>query len=113
MIILAIIVLLGLAFSLFATQNTNEITLRFGSYVLRDIPVYLTILVPFFLGVFLTTFLQIAKDLSQKLTINEQKDKLKKNNESIAELTKQLHKLELENVKLKKNTDEEFDEESF
>ena len=113
MLILVIIVLLGFAFAIFATQNTNVITLYFGNFVLGNIPLYLSILVPFLLGIILATILHIAKDLSQRLTISEQKDKLKKNTADIAELTKKAHKLELENVKLKKNTDKEFDEESF
>ena len=113
MLILVIIVLLGFAFAIFATQNTSVITLYFGKFVLGNIPLYLSILIPFLLGVILTTFLHIARDLSQRLTISEQKEKLKNNTAEIADLTKKAHKLELENVKLKKNTDKEFDEESF
>jgi len=51
--------------------------------------------------------------LSAKLTESEMKDETKKLKEENVELTKNVHKLELENTKLKAKLGEEFDEDSI
>lgn len=105
-------ILLGILFSVFATQNTNTIPIYFGDYTLPGIPVYVAILVPLLIGSLLMFLINLLKDLSQKMTIHEQTDKIKDYKKDLAEATKRAHKLELENVKMKlKNGD--TDEESF
>ena len=110
MLTLIVTGILGLGFALFAVQNTEPVSLNFGSYTFAGIPVYLLILIPLLVGVLLSWFINLAKGLSQSLTINEQKDKLKESKKEVAELTKMVHKLELENTKLKTEQGKEEDE---
>ncbi len=101
MVTLFIAVTLGILFAAFAIQNTNPVTLNFGNYILPSMPTYLVVLIPLLIGLLLAFFLHINKDLSQRLTINEQKDEIKNFKKSLAEITKSAHQLEIENVKLK------------
>jgi uncharacterized membrane protein (DUF106 family) len=113
MLTLIITVVLGLGFAFFATQNTGSIDLNFGNYVLPDVPVYLVVLIPLLIGLFASLIIHVTKALSSSLTINEQKDEIKKFKDETAELTKQVHKLELENTKLKAENGKDFDEDSI
>jgi regulatory protein YycI of two-component signal transduction system YycFG len=88
------------------------VDLNFGGYVVPNVPLYLVILIPLIIGLFTSLIIHTAKDLSQKLTINEQKDKIKKLEDENAEIVKKLHKQELENTKMKAERGE-FDEDSI
>lgn len=112
MLILLTTVVLGVAFALFAVQNTVPASLRFGAYILEGIPIYLVVLIPLLLGLIVSFFIYLARDLSASLTINEQKDKIKNLKKHLADALKKDHKLELENTKLKAKTGE-FDEDSI
>lgn len=113
MVTLLITVALGIIFAIFATQNTNPITLNFASYSLTDIPLYLAILVPLLCGLLLALFFHMIKNLSQSLTIHKQKDENKNLKKDLAETTKSAHKLEVENVKIKSKNGEPTDENSL
>jgi len=112
MLILLTTVVLGIAFALFAVQNTAPASLRFGEYIIENIPIYLIVLIPLLLGLTVSYFIYLARDLSANLTSNEQKDKIKQLKRDLAEETKKAHKLELENTKFKAKTGD-FDEDSI
>ncbi|OGM28106.1 hypothetical protein A2692_00100 [Candidatus Woesebacteria bacterium RIFCSPHIGHO2_01_FULL_39_95] len=105
--------MLGLAFALFATQNTQGVDLNFGSYYLPNVPVYLVALFPLLMGLLASLIIHTAKDLMAGITIDEDKKEIKKMTQENAELVKEVHKLELENTKLKAKNGEEFDEDSI
>lgn len=112
---LTLVVAIGaaVALAIFATQNTGATSLNFGSYQISNIPVYLAVLIPLFAGVIIAFFLHIARDLSQSLTINEDKDRIRNLKKNLAEITKVAHKLELENIKLKSENGAPKDENSI
>ncbi|OGM32431.1 hypothetical protein A2962_02915 [Candidatus Woesebacteria bacterium RIFCSPLOWO2_01_FULL_39_61] len=113
MLTLVVTVVLGLAFALFATQNTQGVDLNFGSYYLPNVPVYLVALFPLLMGLLASLIIHTAKDLMAGITIDEDKKEIKKMTQENAELVKEVHKLELENTKLKAKNGEEFDEDSI
>lgn len=113
MVTLITAVVLGVIFAIFSTQNTGPVTLNIGGHILQNIPVYLVILVPLLSGLLLAFLFHITKDLSQNLTINEQKDDIKKLKNDLAEVTKQAHKFELESTKLKEQNGDAEDEDSI
>jgi uncharacterized integral membrane protein len=100
MITLLITVVLGIVFAVFATQNTGPITLNFGNYTIPT-PTYLAVLTPLLVGLLLGFFIYIFRSLSQSMTISENKEKIKNLKKEIAEVTKDAHKFEIENSKLK------------
>ena len=78
MLILLTTVVLGVAFALFAVQNTAQASIRLGEYVIESIPIYLVVLIPLLFGLLVSYFIYLARDLSAKLTSSEQKDTIKK-----------------------------------
>lgn len=112
MLVLVITAVLGTAFAVFATQNTQTVDLNFGKYFIPSTPLYLVVLVPLLLGLVLAYILHIMKILSHDMTIDEQKQEIKDLKSDLAEMTKKAHKLELENIKFKKENGD-FDEDSM
>ena len=101
-------------FALFAAQNTQTADIYISQYTIPDVPVFLLVLISLLIGLFLAWLMHIISDVSSKMTIKEHKKELKELNNKIAEVTKEVHKLELENTKYKsKLGEEEFDEESI
>lgn len=109
---LIITVALGIAFAVFATQNTSTVTINLGNYVLANIAIYLIVLVSFFTGIFIAFVIYFIKNLSSSLTMGEKDEQIKKLKSELAQTTKEAHKLELENTKFKAESGE-FDEDSI
>ena len=112
MLTLFVTVVLAGAFALFATQNTTSVGVNLGSYNI-EIPLFLVVLIPLVVGLAAAYFIYIAYTLSLKLTISELKDEIKTLNDENAQLTKNLHKIELEHTKLKSKNGKPVDEESI
>ena len=112
MIVLVVTVAVGILLAIFATQNTGSIDLNFGNYFLPNIPIYLVVLIPLLFGLLIAFLLHVLKLLSHDLTIDEQKKEIKSLKSDLNDITKQAHKLELENLKIKKDSGN-FDEESI
>lgn len=111
-IILAVVVGSGIAY--FATQNTSLVTLHFGPYTLLNIPLYLVVTATLLLGLLLAWIFSLVNSLSSKITLHGKESKIKAAEKTIVELTKQIHQLELENVRLKeKSGEEEYDSKSL
>lgn len=112
MYVLVVTVIFGVIFAVFATQNTGTTTIYFSNYSLPNVPIYLVILLPLLLGLSFSFFIHLLRTLSDSLTISEHKDEIKNLKKELTEVTKDVHKLELENTKLKAKTGE-FDEDSI
>jgi uncharacterized integral membrane protein len=112
MIVLLITIVFGLAFAVFANFNTGTVDINFIKYVLRGVPLYLVILAPLLIGVFISYIVYLIRALSSDLTVSEYKDEVKKLKAELTEVTKEAHQLELENTKLKAK-EGEFDEDSM
>lgn len=113
MLTLVITVVLGLALAFFATQNTQTVDLNFSTYYLPNIPIYLVALIPLLMGLLASLVIHTIKDLISGFTIDDEKKEIKRLTQENAELTKRVHKLEIENTKLKAKNGEEFDEDSI
>jgi len=107
-IIFAVIVGLGLAF--FATQNTQGVLIHFLSFHWNAIPLYVIIIVALLVGLVLAWIFSLLQSFSSFLSLHNKENKLREAYQSITELTKRVHQLELENTRIKrKNTDEDED----
>ncbi len=113
MLTLLTTVVLGVIFAIFATQNTEGVAVNFGNYTLSNIPIYLVILVPLLIGLLLAYFIYVIRDLSQNLTIDEQKEKMQRLKKELAEVAKAAHKFQVENIKIKKENGEPTDPNSI
>jgi uncharacterized integral membrane protein len=113
MFALLVSVALGVLFAVFATQNTGPVSLNLGGHHIANIPLYLAVLVPLLIGLLMALFFHLIKDLSQSLTINEQKDQIKNLKKEVAEITKEAHKFQLESSKLKEKNGDAGDGDSI
>lgn len=110
-IILAVIVGLGIGY--FATQNTTLISLYLGPYITPGIPLYLVVIGTLLLGLLLAWVFSLVNSFSSKITLHGKENKIKEDEKTIAELTKEIHQLELENTRLKERSGEREDDKSL
>lgn len=113
MLTLFLTVAVSIVFSIFATQNTSMVTLHFLDFTLPPLPLYLAVLIPVLLAIVLSTFMQISLRLSSRLAISNQKRTIRDLKRELAEVTKDFHKLELENAKFKTELGEPEDSNSI
>ena len=113
MLILFLIVVVSIFFSIFATLNTGPVLLNFGYFTIPNIPTYLVVLVPVLLTIVVSLLVQIIRNLSSSMIISNQNKKVKELRRELAETTKNYHKLELENAKLKVESGDPEDENSI
>lgn len=106
-------VALGIFFSIFATQNTGLVNLNFIGYTIPNIPIYLAILIPVFLTLLLGWFIQFIRSISTRMAGSSQKSKINELKKELGEVTKDLHKNELENAKFKNELGEPQDDNSI
>lgn len=101
MIALIITVIFGLVFAYLATQNTSTISIYAWNYAIHGAPIYLVILISLAVGLLLATLVYTLKSITTSFKLGSKDDHLKKARQEITELTKEIHKLEIENTKLK------------
>ena len=113
MLTLFLAIVISIIFSIFATQNTGLVTLYFYNFSIPNIPIYLVILASVLTALVSSLVLQVIKNLSSGLQISSQKSKIKDLKRELAEITREHHKLELENTKFKTELGESEDENSI
>ncbi len=101
MSVLIIIVIFGLAIAYFATQNTTGVTIRLAQYTWTQVPLYIVTVGSLLIGVFIAWIISLVDVISSTLTIHGKESAIKEAKKTIADLTKQVHHLELENTQLK------------
>lgn len=110
---LIVTVLFGLIIAYFATQNTAVVSLNFLNYEALDIPLYVVIVGSLLAGLVLSWILSIVNGISTGFKIMGKESKIKDYGKENAEYLKQIHQLELENAKLKAQTNASEDDKSL
>lgn len=100
MLVLIISILFGIFIASFAIQNTTGVTIEFGQYTLTEIPLYMVAVGSLLLGLVTAYLISIVDAFSNTLKIHGKENSLKEAKRTVAELTKRVHELELENVRL-------------
>jgi len=113
MFLLFFTVALGIFFSVFATQNTGLISLNFVGFTIPNIPIYLAILVPVLITLLVGWFIQFIRSISSRMAGSGQTTKINELKKELAEITREHHKLELENTKFKTELGESEDDNSI
>ena len=115
LIMLALIVLFifGIGVAFFATQNTQAISITLANYSLTGIPLYLIVLVSLLLGFVICWIISFVDVIASALKIHGKENTIKNANKQIAELTKRVHQLELENERLKAESGHPSDDKSL
>jgi lipopolysaccharide assembly protein A len=114
MLSLILLLVFGSGLTFISMQNTQEVSLTFYRYTFSNLPVYFVILGSILVGVILAYFISFLNSISTHMLIRKQYKKIGKEKQTVAELTKRIHQLELENVKLKsKSEPSSFDQKSL
>ncbi|MEK7166386.1 MAG: lipopolysaccharide assembly protein LapA domain-containing protein [Patescibacteria group bacterium] len=114
MFALVSIVIFGLVFAYFATLNTIPININLGYTLISNVPLYLAILTSLAGGLILAAIIYVGKSLASYFKNESTAHELRKTKNTVTELTKRIHQLELENTKLKAKAEgEPVDEDSL
>src|SRR5438093_9607814 len=98
---LIIAVLLGLAFALFATQNTGGVMVRIGGYEFANIPLYLVAVGSLLLGLFVSWIINTLDWIGNAFAMRGKESQIKQVEHSMDDLREQVHGLEVENARLR------------
>lgn len=101
MLRLILLLLVGVGLAYVAQANLAPVTVRAGSYVLADIPLFYVIIGSFVAGLIISYILHLAHDISGSWVLRGKRIEIRKGRNDVLELTKRVHQLELENQKLK------------
>jgi uncharacterized integral membrane protein len=101
MFTIILIILFGIFFGFFATQNSTHVTVNLGGHLVNQIPLYFVILVSLTIGMLIIGFIYLFRNLSARFTLGKKKSELKNTKEEVVRLNKEIHQLQLENMKLK------------
>lgn len=98
-LILLIIFSLGVAY--FATQNTGNVHILFGGYLINNIPLYMVVVGSLLLGIFISWLISFVDTFSIYFTLHGKDSELKKSYETIAKLQQQNRELEMDVAHIK------------
>jgi uncharacterized integral membrane protein len=105
MLSLIIILIVGSIIAYLSLQNTMLVSLNFLDYTIPNLPLYYVIIGSMLIGLLLSYTIHLIHSFFTTLTIHSKDKKIMQERKEVAELTKRIHKLELENATLKKDTD--------
>lgn len=100
MIAFIVTILFSALIAYLATQNTEQVTLHFITYTWTGIPLYLVMLSSLIIGLLFAWLFHVLKAISFSMILKGKNKALKEGKLENLELTKKVHKLELENSKL-------------
>lgn len=105
MLILILLLVVGGAMVYLAQDNLTLVTLHLGTYTVQEIPLFYVIIGSLLLGLILSYLMHLINAVFVTFSLRGKDSKIKQSKNEIADLTKRIHQLELENGKLK-NTSE-------
>lgn len=97
---LILLILFGLGFALFATQNTGSVHILLGSYIFNNIPLYVVVIGSILLGVFISWLINLVEEFSLFFTLQMKDNMLKKSQQTIEELQRENSELKLKVTQL-------------
>ena len=102
--ILILLLVVGAVMVYLAQNNLMPVTLYLGAYVLSDIPLFYIIIGSLLVGLGLAYLMYLVNSVFTAFAMRGKDNKIKQGKSDIVDLTKQIHKLELENERLKNNS---------
>lgn len=84
-----------------AQGNLMQVTLHVGTYVVNGVPLFYVIIGSMLAGLVLAYLVHLINVIVVAFSMRGKDSKIKQSKKEIAELTKRIHQLELENEKIK------------
>ncbi len=107
MLILILLLVVGSVLVYISKFNFMPVSVNFGLYVFSDIPLFYVIVGSLVPGLVLSYVVYLVHDISTSFAFWGKNNEIKKNKDEVLGLTKRVHQLELENEKLRHNSDVE------
>lgn len=101
MLTLIIVLVSGIIFAIFATQNTQFVSVSFMNYQLTSVPLYGVVLGAILFGIFVSWLISMVDTISSYLTILGKNKTITSVKKESTDLAKRVHQLEIENERLK------------
>lgn len=103
MLVLILFLIVGSVLVYISKFNFVPVTVNLGFYTFTNIPLFYVIVASVIFGLVLSYFVYLIRSISTFFTMRGKNKEIKENKEEVLELTKNVHKLELENEKQKNN----------
>ena len=110
MLIIILFVIVGSAVVYISKFNFAPVTVNLGFRVFSDIPLFYVIIASLLAGLVFSYLIYLVRAISTTFTLRGKNKEIKKDKDEILELTKRVHQLELENVKLKSNSESKVED---
>lgn len=104
MITLILIILIGGIFVYVAQNNLIPVTLNLGSASMTNIPLFYVIIGSLLTGLIVAYLIHLINSIFITFSMHGKDTKIKQGKSEIANLTKRVHQLEIENEKLKNHS---------
>lgn len=111
MSLLITVVLFGIVFAYFATQNTSLVDVSVLNSVFT-LPLYALALVSLLAGLLISAIISMIDGLSSSLALHQKDNSLKQKQQTVSEMSDKIRELELENARLKGRRDSIVDDSS-
>jgi uncharacterized integral membrane protein len=107
MLVLILFLVVGSVLVYISKYNFVPVTVNLGLYTFSNIPLFYVIVASMVFGLVLSYLVYLVHAVSVSFTLRGKNKEIKENKDEVLELTKNVHKLELENEKQKNSTDTE------
>ncbi len=104
MLTLILLLIVGSGLAYLSHNNLTPVAVKVGPYVFAGVPLFYVIIGALLTGLVLAYVISLIQTISASLTIRGKEKEISKNKNEVLELTKRVHKLELENEKLRKDS---------
>jgi uncharacterized integral membrane protein len=101
MLVLILFLVIGSILVYISKFNFTPVTVNLGIHTFSNIPLFYVIVASVVFGLVLSYFVYLVRSISTSFTMRGKNKEIKKEKEEVLELTKNVHKLELENEKQK------------
>lgn len=105
MLILILLLVVGSVLVYVSKYNFAPVTVNFGVYVFPHIPLFYVIVGSVLFGLVISYLFYLIHAISISFKMRGKNKEIKKDKEEILELTKRVHQLELENEKIKNDSE--------
>lgn len=107
MLILILFIVFGSIVAYLAQHNLMRVVLNVGPYTFSDIPLFYVIVGSILTGLLIGYIIYIIHTTLLNFKLRGKDKKIRESTDEVANLTKRIHQLELENAKLAKNSEED------
>jgi len=107
MLVLILFLVIGSILVYISKFNFTPVTVNLGLHTFSNIPLFYVIVASLLTGLVLSYLVYLVRSISTSFTMRGKNKEIKKEKEEVLELTKNVHKLELENEKQKNDKNPE------